>query len=266
MFKKVRSFFEERGVIEVDVPALAWGACIDEHINLVEVSLMGQRAFLHSSPEYYMKRLLVEGMCDCYQLSHVFRDGEVSARHNPEFTMLEWYRLDFSLLQMIEESLALASLFIEGSKKTLFLTHREAFTYFLGYYPENQEERDHFFAFELDGYLAKEEFVVIQDFPQEEAALAQIEGGVAKRFEVFYQGLEIANGYLELRDVNEHRERLERANKRRLKPYPVDRLFLETLEKGLPACAGVAMGFDRLMMIKYQASSIHQILPFVHVL
>jgi lysyl-tRNA synthetase class 2 len=262
MFKRVRSFFEEKGVVEVDVPSLARGACIDQHINLIEATVMGERAFLHSSPEYYMKRLLAEGIGDCYQLSHVFRDGEVSERHNPEFTMLEWYRLGFSLTQMIEESLALASVFIEGGKKILFLTHKEVFVHFLGYYPENQEEREHFFAFDLDEYLAKEDFVVIHDFPKEEAALAQIEGEVAKRFEIFYQGLEIANGYLELQDPDEHRLRLKKANEKRNKPYPVDEHFLRAMEKGLPACAGVAMGFDRLMMIKYKAPTIKHILPF----
>lgn len=262
MMKRVRTFFEERGVVEVDVPALARGACIDPCIDLIEARVMGERAFLHSSPEYYMKRLLAEGMCDCYQLAHVFRDGEISERHNPEFTMLEWYRLGFTLSQMIEETLALASLFIEGQKKVLFLTHREAFTHFLGYYPESQEERDHYFAFTLDEYLAKEHFVVIQDFPKEESALAKIENGVAKRFEVFYRGVELANGYLELQDAAEHHERLTRANMKRIKPYPVDRLFLDAIEKGLPACSGVAVGFDRLMMLKYGATSIRQVIPF----
>ncbi len=249
-----RAFFAKRGVLEVDVPALSPYGSVDPHIDLIEVRSMGRRGFLHSSPEYGMKRLLAAGIGDIYQLSHVFRDLESGERHNLEFTMVEWYRLGFTLEQMIEETLDFVRLFVGGDRSFEKITFKEAFG---GDYPEDREVRDRLFALEIEPHLLS---TVVTDFPPDQAALAQIEGGVAKRFEVFYAGMELANGYLELTDAAEWRARLDNANQERRAlgkaPYPIDPHL-----RDISACSGVAVGFDRLMMLRHGVQDIHEILP-----
>ncbi|MEZ5315523.1 MAG: amino acid--tRNA ligase-related protein [Chlamydiales bacterium] len=263
MLSHTRTFFAEREVIEVDVPILSRYGSVDPHIELIEAICLGERVFLHSSPEYGMKRLLSEGIGDIYQISHVFRNEEKGAYHTPEFTMIEWYRCGFLFEQMVEETLAFIHLFF--SKKPIFtyFSYRELFLHYLGYYPESQKDRDRLLAFEIEPHL---DATVITDFPPEEAALSEIQNGIALRFEVFYKGLELANGYYELRDQEEQRKRLEHNNQERLslgkKIYPIDPLFLEALGRGLPQCCGVAVGFDRLMMLRHDIDTIDQILPF----
>lgn len=264
MFSSARAFFDQRGVIEVDVPIVSMRASVDVQIDLIEARCMGKKAFLHSSPEYGMKRLLAEGIGDIYQISHVFREGERGERHNPEFTMVEWYRCGFPFERMIEETLAFISLFFQSDESSFErLGYREAFLRYLGYYPDSIEERDRLFAFEIEPNL---EATVIFAFPPEQAALSRIENGTALRFEVFYKGIELANGYHELTDVGEQKKRFERNNRQRLafgkEAYPIDTLFLKALEEGMPDCCGVAVGFDRLMMLRHDAQAIDEVIPF----
>ncbi len=269
MFAKVRKFFAMREVMEVDVPMLSQSGPVDLYIDLIEAKACGTTAYLHSSPEYGMKRLLSEGISDIYQLSHVFRDSEVSERHNPEFTMCEWYRIGFSFEQLMEETLEFIRLFLSVPEQEV-LTYEEAFLKYAGKAPVDCEDQDYTLAFEIEPKIGREGFTVICDFPAEKAALAKTSWNgrewVAKRFEVFYRGLELANGYHELVDPVEQEKRLLQSNQERqaLKkpPYPIDYAFLKALEKGLPESCGVAVGFDRLMMLRHNATHINEVIPF----
>lgn len=259
---RCRHFFAERNVLEVDVPILSRSASVDLHIDLVTAKCCGQTAYLHSSPEYGMKRLLSQGMGDIYQLSHVFRDHERGDRHTSEFMMVEWYRIGFTLKEMIEETLHLMRLFIDDVPLEYEeMSYRESFMRNVGRFPPSLEERDALYGFEIEPLLGKKGFTVINGFPPEQAALAQVDGaGIAQRFEIYYQGLELANGYHELLDPNEQRQRFKDANHGRVEmgkdTLPVDAAFIEALEKGLPDCCGVAVGFDRLMMLRHRLEEI----------
>lgn len=295
---KARQFFSQRGIIEVDCPLMGRSAPIDLHIDLFKaLSSKGVCHYLHSSPEYFMKRLLSEGLTDIYQLAHVFRDEEMSKTHNHEFMMAEWYRKGFNLQEMIDETLDFISTFL-GPHKVLQITYRQAFMKYLSIDYLKASSQELFDAIKSNGiipyhgimdegkdallnlalgtliepHFEKEEFVVLTHFPASGAALAKkqfIEDEqVGLRFEVYFKGIELANGYLELLDANEQFERLEEANlKRQLQKketLPIDRLFIEALKKGLPECSGVAVGFDRVMMLKTKAKTLKEVLPFAY--
>ncbi len=263
MLRRARGFFASNAVLEVDVPILSERASVDVHIDLIESTCLGKKAYLHSSPEYGMKRLLSEGIGDIYQIAHVFRSDERGERHNPEFTMVEWYRNAFSLEEMIEETASFISLFLPDTPEFERLEYRQAFLRYVGFFPESLEERDRLFALEVEPNLQAS---IIYRFPAEQAALSCVKDGYAERFEFFYKGIELANGYHELTDPVEHRKRFERNNLERLalgKPsYPIDTLFLEALEEGIPDCSGVAVGFDRLMMVRHCVDTIDEVIPF----
>ena len=263
-----RAFFAKRGVMEVDVPILSRSASVDIHIDLVNVVCCGKLAFLHSSPEYGMKRLLAEGIGDIYQISHVFRDGEQGERHTVEFTMAEWYRIGFSLQDMMDETLEFIRLFLDRLPPTHeTFSYRDLFMHYVGKYPSSVEERDTVYAFEVEPHLGKEVLTVVKGFPPEQAALAGIgPDGLAERFEVYYQGIELANGYHELIDHHEQRKRLNEANEERRKlgkqVLPIDEELIQALAQGIPDCCGVAVGFDRLMMLRHQVEEIREISSF----
>lgn len=250
-----RDFFAKRGVVEVDVPMLTRTAPVDVHIDLVEARALGKQGFLHSSPEYGMKKLLAQGSGDIYQLCHVFRDMESGDRHAIEFMMVEWYRLGFTLDRLIQEVFELLQLFIP-IKRFECRSYDELF----------RGHNDESFALEVEPTLGRggcATFIV--DYPPSQAALAKVnEAGFAERFELFVGGMELANGYHELADPREQRERLEEANSQRLsfgkKAYPIDDELVASLQT-LPDCCGVAVGFDRLMMLRNQTENIEDILP-----
>ena len=296
MFRKVREFFFSRNVCEVDCPSMNRFASVDVHIDLIRAYGGNPPAthFLHSSPEYAMKRLLVEGMGDIYQLSHVFRDNEYSMRHNPEFSMVEWYRLNFSFSKMIEETLDFIRLFIGDMPQTIMsydqvfkkyadidyrkITEKKLLSYLKekGIDPYENiggEGKDAYLnlimGVVIEPQLGDKELFVINHFPASQSMLSKttMQDGVevAERFEVFYKGYELANGYHELADPAEQRKRLVKANKKREElgkdTLPIDELFLSALEKGLPDCCGVAVGFDRLMMLRHHLDDIADVLP-----
>jgi len=293
LFQAVRTFFAERGVIETDCPVISASASVDAHIDLIPaIDVQGAHRFLHSSPEYGMKRLLAEGMGDIYQLAHVFRQGEYGYKHNPEFMMAEWYRLEFSFEKMIEETFDFIRLFL-GSLPGNTISYREAILKHTGidyvtattaelvaflkedlYEGAAQEGKDALLNILLPIYvephLGEGELTALAYYPATQAALAKtrtIEGAsVAERFEVYYKGVELANGYHELADAKEQRQRLHEANQERQrlgKPVlPIDENFLQALEKGLPPCCGVAVGVDRLMMLRHGATSLKEVIPF----
>lgn len=297
MLARARAFFAARNVVEVDCPILTSGASVDAHIDLIPAQYATcETRYLHSSPEYGMKRLLSEGIGDIYQLSHVFRDGESSSKHNPEFMMAEWYRVGMPFKTLIEETLDFVRLFL-GVLPARAISYREAFLKYAGfdYVPASipflleylhakgihpyagieNEGKDALLNIVLgaviEPHLGEGELCALAYYPATQAALAQTqERGdeqVAERFEVYYRGLELANGYHELTHAKEQRARFVEANQARAslgkRQLPLDEAFLAALEKGLPDSCGVAVGFDRLMMLRHRTSHIADVIPFV---
>ena len=238
--RTVREFFHARDVMEVDTPVLSPYAPIDRHIDVMQVG----NHYLHTSPEYAMKKLLCKGIGDIYQLSHVFRKGESGRLHSPEFMMLEWYRLGFTFDQMIAETVELVELIV-GEKSWTRMTHEEA----LGRFATGTGPKELIWSDTVEPNLTA---AVVTHFPASEAALAKIDGNCALRFEVYVDGTELANGYDELADGNELRRRFEMANTKNLL---MDEELLSLLDN-LPDCCGVAVGFDRLMMLRSGVNSI----------
>lgn len=268
MLARCRSFFEQRKVMEVDVPILSRACSIDLHIELVEAICCQERAYLHTSPEYGMKRLLAAGSGDIYQISHVFRDHERGERHTVEFMMAEWYRISLSFPEMLEETVEFIRLFLEDlpSEYESF-TYREAFLRYVGRYPSSLEERDALYGFEIEPHFGQKGLTLITDFPPEQAALSKIgPNGCAERFEIYYRGIELANGYHELIDAKEQMKRLDVTNRERQtlgkQKLPIDKEFIAALETGMPDCCGVAVGFDRLMMLRHHLEEIRDASSF----
>jgi len=277
MLAEVRTFFASRGVLEVDTPILSKAAPIAIQIEVMAVHFAnGEKGFLHTSPEYAMKRLLADHPIDIYQLSHVFREGEIGALHHPEFTMVEWYRMGFDLDDLLQETIELIELFI-GPQDVSVYTYRELFMKYCNLDPFEVTAQegwsadtwlDYKMSFEIQPQMKG--LMVVRSFPASQASLARLkqEGPhlVAERFEIYYNGLELANGFYELTDPIEQRARFENDLKERhemKKPnLPIDEEFLKALEKGLPECSGVAVGFDRLLMLQQNASSIKEVIPF----
>lgn len=296
MLKCARHFFDLHNILEVDCPILSTQASIDAHIDLMKASYLGKQShYMHPSPEFGMKRLLAEGLGDIYQLSHVFRDEESSDKHNPEFMMAEWYRIGFNLEQMIDETVAFIRLFlgdlpsrtidyrqavidftsidyITASDKQLFdYLQEESIPFYPGILEEGKDALlNLILAFKIEPNLGKNELLVLSHYPASQAALAKQkmigEACVAERFEIYYNGLELANGYNELTNVQEQRFRFNESNHKRLslgkEALPIDERFLKSLEKGLPDSSGVAVGFDRLMMLRQGQSRISDVVAW----
>ena len=272
-FKKVRTFFDERGSLEVDPPILSRFAAIDTYIDPFETK---DGRFLHTSPEYAMKRLLANGSGDIYFLGHTFRKEESGSRHNPEFTMCEWYKTDTEESIFLQEVLDFLSIFL-GKLPVETLTYEEA--YYRYAKPSNintsswREEikRHYIWATSVEPNLGIDKITVITNFPAEDAALATtaiINGKeIAKRYEYYYQGIELGNGFCELTDPVEQKNRFIEANRKRaLEEKPdltIDSFFLTALEKGLPPNTyGIAVGFDRLLMLALKKETLAEVLLF----
>jgi elongation factor P--(R)-beta-lysine ligase len=288
---RIRTFFASRNVLEVETPVLAAAGGTDVHLAPLHTYLAdGRRLYLQTSPEFAMKRLLAAGSGPIYQLGRAFRDGEVGRRHNPEFTMLEWYRPGWDHHALMDEVDALLAEVL-GTAPGERLSYREALRHHAGFDPfatADGELRERAAGLGLaaddvdrDGCLSlilgavveprlgrgRPTFVI--DFPASQAALARIRQGdppLAERFEAYVEGVEIANGYHELTDPGEQRRRFEAdlAERRRrgLPDVPLDERLLAALEHGLPDCAGVALGVDRLVMLACGASSLAEVMAF----
>ena len=296
MLERARRFFRERDVLEVDTPALGRFAASDPNIDSLRIAgPRGTALYLQTSPESFMKRLLADGYPDIYAICHVFRGGEAGRLHQPEFTMVEWYRQDFGLGAMIDETVAFIAGLLDrpGLQDAEQLDYRDAFRRFAGIEPftasidELAEAasadaglRDSIGA-DRDAWLdlllstrvaagfADSGLTVLRHFPASQAALARIcpsDHRVADRFEVFYGAMELANGFVELRDPDEQRRRmladLEKRRATARSPVPLDEPLLAALESGLPACAGVAAGFERILMLATGAEDIRDIVTF----
>ena len=294
---KIRAFFAERGVLEVETPLLASAPVTDLHLQALTSKFRGPGAdeglelFLQTSPEFAMKRLLASGSGPIYQICRAFRDGEAGRRHNPEFTILEWYRPDWDhhrLMDEMDELLAAILCSRSGER----LTYAEAFERYAGLaiFGETDDalrlrvaELD---VSDLEG-LSRNDLLdlvlthvvepklghcqptFIHDYPASQASLARVRDGeppLAERFEVFAEGVELANGYHELTDPAVQRQRFETDLEARrnldLPVVPIDERLLAALEHGLPECAGVALGVDRLLMLASGTRDIADIIAF----
>ena len=304
LLAEVRGFFAARGVLEVETPVLGHGGSTDVHLaslSLTATTPAGrERLWLQTSPEFHMKRLLAAGSGPIFQLARSFRDGEVGGRHNIEFTMLEWYRPGFSLDELIEETVALIRQVLgptpggeAGSLRRR--RYRELFREALELDPFGVElgelrqlagQRggldmsdaarddclDLLMSLVIEPTLGREGIDVVVDYPASQAALARRhrdpEDGewVASRFEVYLAGLELANGYDELTDADEQRERFAEDNVTRrqlgLPEVDVDRRLLAALEHGMPSGSGVALGIDRLIQLALGKTSVAEVMAF----
>lgn len=301
MLSRIRAYFAGAGVLEVDTPALAPSAASDPHIESFAVAaspLSGRPLFLHTSPEFCMKRLLAAGYPDIYSICRVFRDGEAGARHQPEFTMVEWYRRDFSLQAIIDDAVALIRTALGARAPQAppdVVDYRDAFLNSTGLDPlratvdelavkamadarlrqQVGDDRDGWLDLLLATRVVPDfpdsHFTVLRHYPASQAALARrcpADDAVADRFEVFLGDVELANGYVELTDAAEQRRRFDTDNalrrQRGAATRPVDSMLLAALESGLPPCAGVALGFERLQMLHDGSDNISDVITFVY--
>ena len=300
LLARARRYFDSTGTLEVETPALVLAPVTDVHLDALRVVDDGSAGttvgFLQTSPEYAMKRLLCAGAPDIYQVCHVFRASERGRRHNPEFTMIEWYRLGIDHHALMRDVEALIRTLLAGGRATppsVFVSYRDAFGAVLGLDPLDAAVEDLAAALArrdvplpgsmraaparddvLDlamgtvvaGSFATDRLTFLYDFPASQAALAQVHGDVAARFEAFWGPLELANGFHELGVATEQRARFEADRaERHAKGQPdrsIDERFLAALAHGLPACAGVALGFDRLVMVASGAGSIDDVIAF----
>jgi lysyl-tRNA synthetase class 2 len=296
LLERARAFFARREILEVDTPALGRYTTSDPQIDGPRVECADSRTlYLQTSPESYMKRLLADGYPDIYAICRVFRDGEVGRLHQPEFTMVEWYRHDFSLYAMATEAVA----FIADSLDEPDLRDAQVFDYvaafeeFAGIDPlaanvdalaaaanadvelrqSLGDDRDAWLDLLLSTRVAEQfssdTLTVLRHFPASQAALARAcpdDASVADRFEIFLGSTELANGFVELGDAVEQRRRIDADLAKRSasgRPaVPVDDALLAALESGLPACAGVAIGFERLLMIAMNKNDIRDVVTF----
>ena len=295
----IREFFAQRGVLEVETPLLSAAGNTDLHIEGFATQFSGnvqagaRERFLRTSPEYPLKRLLAAGMGDCYELGRVFRNGEAGRSHNPEFTLLEWYRLGWDHPRLMDEcgGLVRAAMGLvvrnTGLNKTSYINW---FKEELDLDPSSADEAalraplaefgiephgltrddwlDLLITHRLQPALPRDRITLVYDYPATQCALAKIRGGdppVAERFELYLGPHELANGYHELNDAAEQRARFERDNARRrergLRELPVDDNLLAVLDD-LPDCAGVALGVDRLLMCMLETDDIRDVLAF----
>ncbi len=286
--RSMRQFFDARAVLEVETPVLSQHATVDRHID----SFCAQGRWLQTSPEFAMKRLLCAGSGPIWQLCKVFRREEAGQHHNPEFTMLEWYRPGIDHHQLMSEVEMLLRHCGVGSVLPFErLSYREAFQRHAGFDPlrtssaamralakhrspppadDLGEERDawldYFFGGIVSPALGWERPCFIYDFPASQAALARVRGEVAERFELVWRGVELANGFHELADADEQAHRFEmeldwRVAQGKVAP-PADANLIAALRAGLPDCAGVALGIDRLLMLLTDAPNIADTLSF----
>jgi lysyl-tRNA synthetase class 2 len=294
----IREFFRARSVLEVETPQLSMAAATDPQIQSIPVDVRGQRYYLHSSPEFPMKRLLAAGSGPVYQICRVFRQDEAGRQHNPEFTMLEWYRPGMDHHELMQEVAALVLTVLPrryALQAPEFMSYAEVFarhggiadvhTADLGRYQQAAESaglqvvgmeqagidswRDLLMGLVIAPRLGQGRPCFIHDYPASQAALARVDAGspaTARRFELFIDGMEIANGFHELADPVEQRRRFEADNHKRqqagLPIMPLDERLVEALAAGLPDCAGVAVGLDRLVMLVAGVEDIAGVLSF----
>ncbi|TDK33366.1 EF-P lysine aminoacylase EpmA [Luteimonas terrae] len=297
----VRAFFAERGVVEVETPMLSQAGNTDPNVASFSTQFSGhvsagsRTRWLRTSPEFPLKRLLAAGFGDCYELGRVFRDGEAGGRHNPEFTMLEWYRVGWDQFQLADETVALvqgALALVERRADVVQMSYRALYLDTLGLDPVTATDAelqaalgdvridpeglgrddwlDLLMTHRIQPANPDDRILVVQDYPASQCMLARVverDGvPVAERYELYLGALELANGYHELADGAEQRARFERdhaVRRSRGADLPViDEALLDALDMGFPDCAGVALGVDRLMMAMLGTGRIADVVAF----
>ncbi|GAB2893793.1 EF-P lysine aminoacylase EpmA [Microbulbifer echini] len=292
LLAEIRQFFAQRQVLETEVPVISRRATSDPHIESITTQCVGTAAYMATSPEFALKRLLAAGIGDCYYLGKAFRQGEAGRRHNPEFTMLEWYRCGWDDRRLMDEVADLLCQIL-GRHQVQSLSYRELFQRELQLDPHSASdqalascvEREMDLAFApndrsecLDLLMSHRleramgaGITLLYDFPANQAALAKVipdKSGtlVARRFEAYVGGLELANGYWELTDSAEQMRRFEADQAYRKKNgsavHPFEERLVMALQAGMPECAGVALGVDRLLMLAGGYKSIEDVIAF----
>ena len=296
---EIRRFFNDRGVLEVETPTMSQATITDIHLFPFETRFVGPGAadgmtlYMMTSPEYHMKRLLAAGSGPIFQIGRSFRNEEAGRYHNPEFTMLEWYRPRFDMYRLMNEMDDLLQQILDCdtaetvSYQQIFIRHLDvdplsadktqlrevAAKLDLSNIADEEEDRDTLlqllFAMGVEPHIGRDKPTFVYHFPATQASLAEIsteDHRVAERFEVYYKGVELANGFRELTDGREQRQRFEQDNRKRaargLPQHPIDQNLLAALEHGMPECSGVALGVDRLVMIALGAESLSDVLAF----
>ncbi len=304
LLAQIRAFFAARRVLEVETPALSGAAITDPHLASFSTRYSGpgpqygRMLYLHTSPEFPMKRLLAAGSGSIYQIARVFRDGEAGHRHNPEFTLLEWYRVGFDHHELMDEVTELVKALLAGRlalAEPERLSYRELFERHLRLDPHRSRVQDLaaraarwglsvppgmpladvdpwldlLLTHCIEPELGQGRLSFVYDYPASQAALARLRPGdppIGERFELYLNGVELANGFHELGDAREQRRRFEAENARRqalgLPAVPIDEPLLAALASGLPDCAGVALGLDRLVMLAAGKTSIQEVIAF----
>ncbi|MFZ2507421.1 MAG: EF-P lysine aminoacylase EpmA [Steroidobacteraceae bacterium] len=300
MLARAHDWFAAGRVLAVQTPVLSAAAVSELQVESIAAQPMqGPAMYLQTSPEFPMKRLLAAGIGDCYQVCPVFRDGEFGHHHNPEFTMIEWYRVGFSVEQMVQDLDQLLRAMIGDLRvlpPTRVHSYRDAMLEACGVDCRTASPREIEAALRQQGVapapsvdwgldtwldllmgtvvgpaLGRENPVVVRDYPASQAALARLRDDgsgvqVAERFELYLDGVELANGFHELSDPLEQRRRfaqdLRNREQRGQRRAPLDDRFLAALEHGLPDCAGVALGFDRLVMVTLGLRSVAETIAF----
>ncbi len=262
----MRSFFDGRGFVEVETPVRIAAPAPEPHIDCPPVPSPsgGPCTYLRASPELQMKKLLAAGMERIYQIGPCFRDGELGSRHNPEFTMIEWYRRDAGYLDIMDDLEGLLGcLAWRGTFKRI--TVRDAYAGWAGWDPWAEWDQDRFdydMATKIEPSLKGEGVVFLMDYPTQAASLAKLRVDVAERWEFYLDGMELANCFTELCDPDEQRRRFEAAREERRQigeaDYPIDEGLLSSLGE-IGSAAGVALGVDRLAMALLGADDISQV-------
>ena len=294
---RIRQFFQQRQVLEVETPLLARHSVTDPYMNALtgdNPSGQPENYYLQTSPEYAMKRLLAAGSGPVFEITKAFRGGERGSRHNPEFTLLEWYRPGFDHGQLMTEVEELVGMVLSVDTPFIRMSYRQMFQHYLHIDPHviaceelealahkhidlqmHSDNKDDWLnlllAEMIEPQLGSEQPVFIYDYPASQSALAKTaidEAGalIAQRFELYVGGLELANGYFELTDTEELETRFRYDQAQRLamerEPVASDIYLLDAMTEGLPSCAGVALGVDRLIMLALDKSTISDVIAF----
>jgi lysyl-tRNA synthetase class 2 len=292
LIAQIRSFFVARSYLEVETPFMAHYGVTDPYLSNIQAFFRNKPYCLQTSPEYHMKRLLAAGSGPIFQLARVFRDDELGRWHNPEFTLLEWYQLNIDHYGLMDEM----DVFLQeilGSSAMVRKTYQEAFLEACAIDPlhasieqlqqilvpydlanvldPNKDDKDQYLfllmSHVVEPFLAQYTApVAVYHFPPSQAALAKVNQGVAERFEVYYKGVELANGFHELTDISAQAQRFEQdiLQRQRLgfKSVEPDPWLLNALDHGMPACSGVALGVDRLLALAMNKAHISEVMAF----
>ena len=300
MLIKIRSFFEKRSVLEVETPLLCSATGTDPQLDffssVFQCAPKNKEMFLQTSPEFAMKRLLAAGSGSIFQICKAFRNGEVGRYHNPEFSILEWYRLDFTLDQLMDEVAELIAQVSGGLVDPVYkINYTEVFQQVTGLNPllfnqnayanyavknnlndavlicadDHAMWLDFIFSYTVQPALANYFLCMVYGYPAIQSSLARINvenPAVSDRFEVFIKGIEIGNGFFELADADEQEKRFDQENavrqKKGLRCVDKDKRFLEALTAGLPDCSGIALGLDRLLMVVSNVPALSDVIAF----